>query len=123
MRIGDSMRRNQNLVLSEIVTLSVSIDADAEPGPRQLRLETPLGLSNAVTFSVGQLPEFMEKEQKSGRGDTELAITLPATVNGRLVPGDIDRAQFPLRQPGSTCRATWTATASRRARARRSCAR
>ncbi len=100
MRIGDSVRRNQNPVLSEIVTLSIAIDGGAEPGPRQIRLETALGLSNALTFSVGTVPEFMEKEEKTARGDSELAITLPAAVNGRIIPGDVDRAQFPLRQPG-----------------------
>jgi hypothetical protein len=100
MRIGDSLRRNQNPVLSEIVTLSVAIDGGVEPGPRQLRLETALGLSNALAFSIGTVPEFMEKEEKATRSDAELSVTLPAVVNGRIIPGDIDRVQFPLRQPG-----------------------
>jgi hypothetical protein len=100
MRIGDSQRRNQSPVFSEIVTLAITIDAGAEPGPRQIRLETALGLSNALTFVVGTVPEFMEKEEKAGKADSELTITLPAVVNGRLIPGDVDRVQFPLRQPG-----------------------
>ena len=100
MRIGDSMRRNQSPVFSEIVTLSIAIDAGAEPGPRQVRLDTALGLSNALTFMVGTVPEFMEKEEKTSSADSELTITLPAVVNGRLIPGDVDRVQFPLRQPG-----------------------
>ena len=61
-RLGDSLRRNANPVLSETVTLAITIDADAEPGPWQLRLVTPLGLSNPVAFSVGQLPEVVEQE-------------------------------------------------------------
>jgi len=100
MRIGDSVRRNQNPVLSEIVTLSISIDAGAEPGPRQVRLNTALGLSNALTFVVGTVPELAEREAKASKADAELTVTLPAVVNGRLIPGDVDRAQFPLRQPG-----------------------
>ncbi len=100
MRIGDSVRRNQTPVLSEMVTLSISIDAGAEPGPRQVRLTTALGLSNALTFVVGTVPEFAEKENKASKADAELTVTLPAIVNGRLIPGDVDRAQFPLRQPG-----------------------
>jgi hypothetical protein len=100
LRIGDSQRRNQSPVFSEIVTLSITIDAGAEPGPRQVRLDTALGLSNALTFVVGAVPEFMEKEEKTGKADSELTITLPAVVNGRLIPGDVDRLQFPLRQPG-----------------------
>jgi hypothetical protein len=99
MRIGESLRRNANPTIAEIVTLAVTIDRDAQPGPRQLHLETPLGLANPLVFCVGQIPEFLENEEKNTRSDSELAVTLPATVNGRIVPGDTDRAQFPLRQP------------------------
>ncbi len=60
MRVGDSVRRNQNPMLSEIVTVEVTIEADAEPGLRQLRLDTPFGVSNPVVFFVGQLPEILE---------------------------------------------------------------
>ena len=120
-RIGDSVRRNSSPVLSEIVTLAVTIDADAEPGPWQLRLMTPLGLTNPVAFSVGQLPEVMEQEpaapvdqasgRAGGRGGTRGAgrgavqeqaqappqadppqrVTLPAVINGRIVPADARR--------------------------------
>jgi hypothetical protein len=97
-QLGDSLRRNASPVLSEIVTLDVAIAADAEPGARSLRLTTPLGLSNPLVFVVGQLPEFQEKDVKNSAADLETPITLPATVNGRVVPGDADRVRFPLRQ-------------------------
>ena len=109
-RIADSARRNASPVLSEVVTLAVTIDADAEPGPVQLRLVTPLGLTNPVAFSVGQLPEVVEEEPAAagpvlavpggGRGGAAAAappaatlappqrITLPAVVNGRIIPAD-----------------------------------
>jgi hypothetical protein len=99
LKIGDSVRRNANPVLSEFVTLEVTIAPDAEPGTRQLRLGTTLGLSNPLVFCVGQLPEFSENETKESRADAELKITLPATVNGQMIPGDVDRAQAPARQP------------------------
>jgi len=100
LRIGDSVRRNQSPVLSEIVTLEIAIAPDAEPGNRQLRLGTPLGQTNPLVFSVGQLPEFREIETKTSKADAELAITLPAVANGRLIPGDVDRLQAPLRLAG-----------------------
>jgi hypothetical protein len=62
-RIGDSLRRNANPALSEAVTLAITIDADVEPGPWQLRLVTPLGLTNPVAFSVGQLPEVLSRNR------------------------------------------------------------
>ncbi len=98
MRIGDSLRRNANPMIAEYVTVEVVIAPDAEPGLRQLRLATPLGLTEPLVFAVGQFPEFSERDVKTTRADTELTITLPATVNGRMIPGDADRVQAPLRQ-------------------------
>lgn len=98
MQIGDSVRRNQNPMLSEIVTVEVTIEPDAEPGLRQLRLDTPIGLSNPVVFCVGQLPEVLETENKNGKADAEQTITVPAVVNGRIIPGDGNRAQQAVRQ-------------------------
>ncbi len=99
LRIGDSLRRNANPVLSEKITLEVSIAADAAPGPRRLIIDTTLGLSNPLIFCVGQMPEFREIENKTSPADAELTVTLPATVNGRMIPGDTDRQQAPVRQP------------------------
>jgi len=98
MRIADSVRRNQNPTLSEIVTVEVTIEADAEPGLRQLRADTPIGVSNPLVFCVGQLPEALEKELKNGPADAEQTITAPAVVNGRIIPGDGNRLQQPVRQ-------------------------
>ena len=120
-RIGGSLRRNANPVLSETVTVAVTIDADAEPGPWQLRLVTPLGLSNPVAFSIGQLPEVVEQEpaapiepasgaaggrggnRETGRGaiqapaqppptaDPPQRVKLPVVINGRIIPADARR--------------------------------
>jgi hypothetical protein len=100
LRLGDSVRRNANPVLGEILTLDVTIDPAAEPGARQLRVQAAQGLTNPLVFVVGQVPEFREKDDKNGNADAETAITLPAVANGRLIPGDVDRLQFPARQPG-----------------------
>ena len=113
-KIQDFVRRNQSPVLSELVTLDVTIAPNAPPGARQLRLHTTLGLTTPLIFVVGQLPEFQERDLKNSAADTELLITLPATVNGRLIPGDIDRVKFPARQapqymPGDVDRYRFTA--------------
>ena len=97
-QLGDTLRRNRNPGLSELVTIEVEIAPDAAPGARQLRLGTPTGLSSPLTFIVGQLPEARERDVKNSVADAELAVTLPVTVNGRLIPGDVDNVRQPLRQ-------------------------
>ncbi len=109
-----------NPVLAENVSLEVTIAPDAAPGQRELRLGTPQGLSNPLVFCVGQLPEFSEKESitvtipqapnqpgtnqpaniqpQISQPPTDMRITLPATINGRIKPG-LARPQVPAR-PG-----------------------
>jgi hypothetical protein len=98
-QLADSLKRNAAPVLSERVTIEITIAPNAEPGARQLRLNTPLGVTSPLVFVVGQLPEFRENDVKVNPADMELAITLPAIVNGRLIPGEADRARFPARLP------------------------
>ncbi len=113
-KVFDSVRRNQAPVLSERVTLEMTIAPTAEPGARQLRLSTNLGMTSPLIVVVGQLPEFQERDVKNSPADMELPITLPATVNGRMIPGDIDRVKFPARMapqymPGDVDRYRFTA--------------
>jgi hypothetical protein len=102
--------RNISPVLAETVTIQVTIAADAEPGNRELRLGTPQGLSNPLLFCVGKLPEFTEKESinvvtppganqpQIVQPATDMTVTLPAIVNGRIKPG-LARPSIPAR-PG-----------------------
>ncbi len=83
--------------IAETVTVRVTIAADAEPGQRELRLETPAGLTNPLVFTVGQLPEFREKPAKDA-APAEMSVTLPAVLNGRIMPGEADRYRFPARK-------------------------
>jgi hypothetical protein len=69
--------------LAEIVTLEVTIDAKAVPGPRQLRLQANTGMSNPIVFVVGQLPEVRQKkvlvDPEAGRPRApDITVTLPA---------------------------------------------
>ena len=119
--------RNISPALAETVTLQVIIAPNAEIGKQEIRLQTPQGISNPLVFCVGQLPEFSEKEPIGFAGQpginptpvnppaTEIRITLPAVVNGRIkpsfprtatpgrqgqqfTPGDADRYRFSARQ-------------------------
>ena len=89
-------RNRSNPQLSEDVVLRVKVAVDAEPGEREVRLKTAQGLSNPVTFYVGQLPEYSEKEPKKKPGDTEVLSGLPLVINGQIMPGDVDRFRLKL---------------------------
>ncbi len=98
-----TFNRNANPALAEVLTLEVTMAPDAEPGERQLRLCTPLGLSNPLVFCVDRLSEFREKDPTSGPADTEMIVTLPAVVNGRIIPGDGNLTRFPPRAGPAVC--------------------
>lgn len=114
--------------LVESVLLEVNVAQDAAPGKRELRLQTELGLTNPLVFEIGQLREHTEPSERSlavaesrngarrrrlpqgtekpapgtapviNSPNTSVAITLPATLNGQILPGDIDRYRFHARQ-------------------------
>ncbi len=89
-------RNRDNPQLAEDVTLRVVLAPDAEPGERELRLKTALGLSNPLAFRVGRLPEYTEKEPNSKIADTEVLSVLPLVINGQIMPGDVDRFRLSL---------------------------
>ncbi len=110
-KIGNAVRRPANPAISELAILRITITADARPGTRELRLATSSGLSNPLVFCVGQFQEFSEEvsrdipQQKSAiagtsfapRGrltDAEMTVTLPAVINGQILPGEVDRYRF-----------------------------
>jgi hypothetical protein len=106
--------RQANPGLAETVTLEVTLAPDVPPGEIELRLRTPSGLSNPFIVCVGQLPEFSEPvvtvtsnptpranreiDPRSARPKTEMEITLPAIVNGQILPGEVDHFHFAARK-------------------------
>jgi hypothetical protein len=98
--------------LAQVATVRVTLAPDAMPGEREIRLGMPQGVSNPLVFCVSKMPEFNETEEfKSfdprfpfagqqrpspppGPKQPDQQITLPAVVNGRLMPGDVDRFRF-----------------------------
>lgn len=93
-QLATFVRRPSSPAIAETVRLQVTLGAAAEAGRRELRLQTPAGLTNPLVFQVGQLPEFCEKEVKTSAAPYELNVTLPAVANGQIMPGDVDRYRF-----------------------------
>jgi hypothetical protein len=102
--------RNAHPGLVDTVLVDVTIAPDAAPGRREVRLGTPRGITNPLVFYVGTLPECAETETdnpsaypgSSGYGKAPEAtrvehdtdVTLPTVINGRIMPGDVDRYRF-----------------------------
>jgi hypothetical protein len=107
-KLANRLNRQANPAIAETATLQVSLAPGTPPGQRELRLMTPTGLSNPIVFCVGQLPEFRkpapaarpapgpgrEAAPRGSRPETEMEITLPAVVNGQILPGGVDRFHF-----------------------------
>ncbi len=84
-------KRQLNPQLAEFVTLRVTIDGDAAPGLRTLRLLARNGLSNPVRFEVDLLPEMSEVEPNESAEAATQVEALPVVLNGQIMPGDVDR--------------------------------
>jgi len=79
----------------------VELPGETPVGLYTLRLRSPAGLSNALLFSVGALPEVSEEESRqpvhralNNSVDGSQALQLPATVNGTLAGPDRDVYRF-----------------------------
>jgi len=89
-------RRQPNAQIAEQVLLEVTVDADAAPGDRELRVASPDGLSNPLCFQVGVLPEVCEKDFTGGKAGA--LVDTPVLLNGQITPGESDRVRLRLRQ-------------------------
>jgi antitoxin component of MazEF toxin-antitoxin module len=107
--------RQASPALAETVTVTVTVAPDVPVGAHELRLQSPNGLSNPLVFQVGVLPEFTAPvvtptspgvtrgkraavQQPSAAPPTQIAVVLPAVVNGQILAGEVDRIQFSARQ-------------------------
>jgi len=116
--MAETTRRQTQPALSEAVALEVTIDADAEPGMREMRVESARGISNPVRFYVDVLPEFRERPPDVVPPPPEFAglyrfpplvttdITLPAVANGQVIPREPDYVHWQARHftPGEADR-------------------
>lgn len=101
--------RQPNPAIAETATFEVTIDPGAQPGNRELRLQTETGLSNPLLFQIGSMAEVVktkkdesETDPKKPKRNAELKavepsdakITLPVVVNGQILQGGVDRYHF-----------------------------
>ncbi len=111
-QIGAFARGRTNPALSETLRLRVNIAPGATPGERELRVATPNALTNPLVFCVGELPEFSRQpatiakdpmatlaaiyqaQPRASKSEPPVGITLPATVNGQIMPAGVDRYRF-----------------------------
>ena len=54
--IGEFANQPACSAIANLVVAEVTVAPEAEPGPREVRLGTPRGLSNPLVFNIGQLP-------------------------------------------------------------------
>lgn len=116
--LGETTRRRAQPAISEALALEVTIAADAEPGWREMRVESSRGVSNPIRFCVGRLPEFLEQapglDPEAQGYPSPLRfppmvttdITLPAVANGQLIPHEPDYVNWQARRftPGDSDR-------------------
>ena len=99
--------------IADTAVLQVTATPDAPPSVRELRLESPAGLTNPLVFQIGRLPEVVNKpldpedapvkiplKQLRAQGPLSAGtqptvdIQLPAVVNGQVLSGQVDRYRF-----------------------------
>ena len=85
------------VVKTNAVKITVTVDAGAELGERDFRLTTPVGLSNRTRFFVGDLPEINELEPNSEKAQAHRLESLPVLMNGQILEADRDFFRFPAK--------------------------
>jgi hypothetical protein len=87
-----------SMQIGEIAIIEITIDANAEPGDRELRLGTRAGLTNPLCFQVSSLPETCEPEFKDPGKPFTPKVQVPILLNGQILPGEADRFRFSAKQ-------------------------
>ena len=91
-------KRQPNVQIAETVTLKVEVSPDAAPGPREVRIFSPNGLSNPLAFCVGRYPEQRKTGVLGKTMETAMQVVLPTVLNGQILPGEVDHYAFQARQ-------------------------
>ena len=95
---------------TELVFAEVTVAPDAKPGRREIRVLTKKGISNPLSFYVGQVPEVARKpmktmqlpvlgkeylaQRKRPAEEIEMGVTVPCAMNGQIAAGEVNRYRF-----------------------------
>lgn len=109
-RVKEWVNRPACAALASTAIVEVTMTSDAQPGPRDLRLVTPRGMTNPLVFYVGQVPEFVRKPmltcrlqvlgkeqfslRKRPEEEVEMRVTVPCTMNGQIASGEVNHYRF-----------------------------
>ncbi len=82
------------------IIIRLKIAADAAPGEREFRLLERNGrLSNPLKFFVGKAAEFREEFFPFPPAkQNPVAFTIPGTLNGQIMPGEVDKFTFSMKK-------------------------
>jgi len=86
----------ENKQLAESIIARISLAQDLQAGSYELRLISGRGVTNPIKIRCDDLPESIEEEPNDIVRDFEKQqpLSLPATLNGQIMPGDTDCFRF-----------------------------
>lgn len=87
-------QRPPNPQMAEDVLVRINIDKNTKPGEYEIRARTANGHSNPLVFYVSDINEFTELETVATNSIPTNTLNLPIVINGRILPGDVDRFRF-----------------------------
>ena len=89
--------------IRQLAILHLTIDANAKPGRREIRLVCNNGITNPLSFYVGDVPEVREPRYVAPylKAEPRPFFTIPANLNGQIRPGETDRFDFAAAKAGA----------------------
>lgn len=84
--------------VEETVTLDMTIDPNAAPGDREIRLISRDGLSNPIIFQVSKFHEIVQNYDREDGDTSATSAECPAILNGHIMPGAVDKFALDLRK-------------------------
>jgi len=106
--------------IANLAIFEVTIAPDAKPGVREIRIGTPMGLSNPLVFNVGQIPEISKppmptcplvilgkeadslrkkKRESTRQGGAEMMMAPGMMMGSAGAPSELDDDEMSLKIP------------------------